>query len=385
MMQIGDRIDVDITAIAHGGHCIARHDGRVIFVRHAIPGERVTVEITDVSKSFARGNCVSIIKSSEHRVIPPCEYARPDGCGGCDFQHIEISHQRALKSAIISEQFQRLAKMEINVSVEEVPPYLHWRNRMEFTVSNNSKLGLFASRSSQIIDIDKCLIASEKIDIPIINSRRLPKGKRVDVAITSTGQQEIVFEGRENFTLIREKVRDFEFSVNPISFWQSHIAAPELLSTLVREFAEAQAGDHVFDLYGGVGLFTAALLTDVGPGGRVSLIEFDDNAITDAKRNFAAEERVEIVHSKVERALKRYVAANVVVLDPPRSGAGVTVIEAVIALRPRVIVYVACDPASLARDTAYLKDRGFKLEKLRAFDLFPMTAHMECVARFIPE
>jgi len=384
-MQIGERIDVDITAIAHGGHCIARHEGRVIFVRHAIPGERVTVEITDVTKSFARGNCISIIKSSEHRVKPPCEYARPDGCGGCDFQHIEISYQRALKSAIIVEQFQRLAKMEINVSVEEVPPYLHWRNRMEFTVSNNSKLGLFASRSSQIIDIDKCLIASEKIDIPTINSRRLPKGKRVDVAITSTGQQEIVIEGRENFTLIHEKVRDFEFSVNPISFWQSHIAAPELLSTLVREFAEAQAGDHVFDLYGGVGLFTAALLTDVGPGGRVSLIEFDDNAITDAKRNFAAEERVEIVHSKVERALKRYVAANVVVLDPPRSGAGVTVIEAVIALRPRVIVYVACDPASLARDTAYLMERGFKLERLRAFDLFPMTAHMECVARFIPE
>ena len=384
-MQIGDRIDVDITAIAHGGHCIARHEGRVIFVRHAIPGERVTVEITDVSKSFARGNCVSIIKSSEHRVMPPCEYARPDGCGGCDFQHIEISHQRALKSAIIVEQFQRLAKMEIDISVEEVPPYLHWRNRMEFTVSNNSKLGLFASRSSQIIDIEKCLIASEKIDIPTINSRRLPKGKRVDVAITSTGQQEIVIEGRENLRLIHEKVGDFEFSVNPISFWQSHIAAPELLSTLIREFAAAKAGDHVFDLYGGVGLFTAALLTDVGPGGRVSLIEFDDNAITDAKRNFAAEERVEIVHGKVEKALKRYVAANVVILDPPRSGAGVTVIDAVVALRPRVIVYVACDPASLARDTAYLKERGFKLEKLRAFDLFPMTAHMECVARFIPE
>ena len=384
-MQIGDRIDVDITAIAHGGHCIARHEGRVIFVRHAIPGERVTVEITDVSKSFARGNCVSIIKSSEHRVMPPCEYARPDGCGGCDFQHIEISHQRALKSAIIVEQFQRLAKMEIDISVEEVPPYLHWRNRMEFTVSNNSKLGLFASRSSQIIDIEKCLIASEKIDIPTINSRRLPKGKRVDVAITSTGQQEIIIEGRENFRLIHEKVGDFDFSVNPISFWQSHIAAPELLSTLIREFAAAKAGDHVFDLYGGVGLFTAALLTDVGPGGRVSLIEFDDNAITDAKRNFAAEERVEIVHGKVEKALKRYVAANVVILDPPRSGAGVTVIDAVVALRPRVIVYVACDPASLARDTAYLKERGFKLEKLRAFDLFPMTAHMECVARFIPE
>jgi tRNA/tmRNA/rRNA uracil-C5-methylase (TrmA/RlmC/RlmD family) len=94
---------------------------------------------------------------------------------------------------------------------------------------------------------------------------------------------------------------------------------------------------------------------------------------------------VEVVHGRVEKALKKYVAANVVILDPPRSGAGVAVIDTVVALRPRAIVYVACDPASLARDTAYLKDRGFKLQKLRAFDLFPMTAHMECVARFIPE
>jgi tRNA/tmRNA/rRNA uracil-C5-methylase (TrmA/RlmC/RlmD family) len=385
MMQIGERFDVDITAIAHGGHCIARHEGRVIFVRHAIPGERVTVEITDVTKSFARGNCISVIRGSEHRVKPPCKYAKPDGCGGCDFQHIEISHQRTLKSAIISEQFKRLAKMEMEVSVEEVPPYLHWRNRMEFTVSNNSKLGLFASRSSQIIDIDKCLIASDKIDIPTINARRLPKGKRVDVAITSTGQQEVVVEGRENFTLISEKVGEFDFSLNPISFWQSHSAAPELLSQVVRDFAEVKTSDHLFDLYGGVGLFTAAILTDVGQGGRITLIEFDENAITDAKRNFAAEERVEIVHGRVEKALKNYVAANVVVLDPPRSGAGATVIESIIALRPRAIVYVACDPASLARDTAYLKERGYKLEKLRAFDLFPMTAHMECVARFIPQ
>jgi tRNA/tmRNA/rRNA uracil-C5-methylase (TrmA/RlmC/RlmD family) len=385
MMQIGDHIDVDITAIAHGGHCVARHEGRVIFVRHAIPGERVTVEITDITKSFARGNCVAVIRASTHRVKAPCAYAKPDGCGGCDFQHIEISHQRALKSAIITEQFQRLAKIDIEIAVEEVPPHLHWRNRMEFTVSDNSKLGLFASRSSRIIEIEKCLIASHSIDIPAINARRLPKGKRVEVAITSSGKQEVVIEGRENFSLINEKVGDVEFSLNPVSFWQSHSAAPQLLSAVVREFAEARMGDHVFDLYGGVGLFTAAMLPGVGVGGRVTLIESDDNAITDAKRNFAAEDCVEVVHSRVEKALKNYVAANIVIVDPPRSGAGVSVVESIIALGPRAIVYVACDPASLARDTAYLKERGFKLEKLRAFDLFPMTAHMECVARFIPE
>ena len=384
-MQIGERYDVDVTAIAHGGHCVARHEGQVIFVRHAIPGERVTVEITDVTRSFARGNCVAVIEASPHRVAAPCRYATPQGCGGCDFQHIDLAHQRTLKSQIISEQFQRLAKMEIKVDVEEVLPTLHWRNRMEFTISDNSKLGLFASRSSQIVEIDKCLIASEKIDIPTINQRRLPKGKRVDVAITSSGEEEISIEGRENFSLISEKVGDVQFSLNPVSFWQSHMAAPELLSTIVREFAETKPGDHIFDLYGGVGLFAAALLPDVGPGGRITIIESDDNAITDAKRNFASEERVEVVHGRVEKALKKYVVANLVVLDPPRSGAGAAVIEAVVSLQPRSIIYVACDPASLARDTAYLKERGFALESLRAFDLFPMTAHMECVARFIPE
>ena len=384
-MQIGDRFDVDVTAIAHGGHCVARHEGQVIFVRHAIPGERVTVEITDITRSFARGNCVSVIEASPHRVKAPCRYSTPTGCGGCDFQHIDLSHQRALKSQIISEQFKRLAKMEIEVEVEEVLPTLHWRNRMEFTVSDNSRLGLFASRSAQIVEIEQCMIANEKIEIPVINQGRLPKGKRVDVAVTSSGSQEISIEGRENFALITEKVGDVEFSLNPLSFWQSHKAAPALLSRVVRELAGARSGDHVFDLYGGVGLFAAALLPEIGAGGRITIIESDDNAITDAKRNFASEERVEVVHGRVEKALKKYVAANLIVLDPPRSGAGVSVIEAVVSLKPRAIVYVACDPASLARDTAYLKERGFVLESLRAFDLFPMTAHMECVARFIPE
>jgi tRNA/tmRNA/rRNA uracil-C5-methylase (TrmA/RlmC/RlmD family) len=172
MMQSGERVEVDVTAIAHGGHCVARHDGRVIFVRYAIPGERVVVEITDVSKSFARGNCVEVITASPHRIAPPCKYAHVGGCGGCDFQHIEVSHQRTLKALIIKEQFQRLAKEEVEVVIEEVAPTLHWRNRMEFSVSDGGKLGLFAARSSKIVEIEQCLIASEAIDISEINQRK---------------------------------------------------------------------------------------------------------------------------------------------------------------------------------------------------------------------
>lgn len=382
-MQSGDQLEVDITAIAHGGHCIARYDGRVIFVRHAIPGERVIVEISDVTKSFARGNCISVIKASKHRVTPPCSFARFDGCGGCDFQHIDPNYQRELKREIIKEQFSRLAKMEIDVEVEEVKPNLHWRSRMEFTVSENSKVGLYASRSNQIVEIDKCLIAHEDIDIEKINQTKLPKSKRVDVAITSKGQSAVVIEGRENLGLIEEQVDDINFSLNPITFWQSHRMAPTVLSQVVRDYVQAEPADHIFDLYGGAGLFSAALLSQLGVAGRITLIESDENAIIDARRNFALEPRVEIVEAKVEASLKKYRGANVVLLDPPRAGAGERVISSIASLAPRTIVYVACDPAALARDSAYLAAQGYKLDQIRAFDLFPMTAHMELVARFI--
>jgi tRNA/tmRNA/rRNA uracil-C5-methylase (TrmA/RlmC/RlmD family) len=290
-----------------------------------------------------------------------------------------------LKSTIIREQFSRLAKIDIEVRVEEVLPTLHWRSRMEFTVSEGKKLALFSARSNQLIEIDQCMIASEKIDIPEINQGKLPAGKKVDVVISSGGNQEVVIEGRENHSLIQEDVNGRQFSLNPISFWQSHTHAAQTLADVVHQYAQVRTGDHVFDLYGGAGLFTGALLDAVGPGGRVTLIESDENAITDAKRNFATDDNVEIVQSRVESAMKKYVSANVVVLDPPRAGAGAQVISAVAALKPRTIVYVACDPAALARDTGYLRDQGFTLDEIRAFDLFPMTAHMECVARFIPQ
>lgn len=384
-MEIGDQVQVEISSIAHGGHCIARHEGQVIFVRHAIPGEIVLVEITALTKNFARGNCIEVIKHSEHRVKPPCRYAHANGCGGCDFQHISLSHQRTLKAQIITEQFQRLAKLDIAIEVEEVLPTLNWRSRMEFTVSPNRKLALFASRSKNLIEVDECLIAHTQINIPEINSQKLPAGKKVDVVVSSSGEKQVVIEGRENNSLIKENSSGFEFTLNPISFWQSHLSAPSLLVEVVSEFAQLKPGDHIFDLYGGAGLFAAAALSKIGAGGRVTLIESDENAITDARRSFATVPNVEIVQSRVESALKKYVAADVVILDPPRAGAGASVIAAVTKLAPRNIVYVACDPAALARDTAYLQECGFKLEQLRAFDLFPMTSHMECVARFIPQ
>ena len=384
-MNIGDRVTVEIGPIAHGGHCVARHEGQVIFVRHAIPGERALVEITEKTSKFLRGNAIEIREKSPHRLTPVCTYARWDGCGGCDFQHIDLRYQRELKTQIIKEQFQRIAKKEISCPIEAVEPQdgLHWRTRMDFTVSENRKLALFKARSHDVIEIDSCAIADSRMNISEINSQKLPRGSNVDVAISRSGKQSIAIENRENFELIDEGI-DQILSISPKSFWQSHINAPRTLVDAVANFSDIQAGDHVFDLYGGVGLFTSDAVKRVGVAGRVTLIELDAQAITDAHRNFAEYETVEIVESSVDRALKKYARADVIILDPPRSGAGKNVVEQIVKLTPRVITYVSCDPASLARDCAYFEERGYRMAAIRAFDLFPMTQHMECVARFIP-
>ena len=382
-MEVGDRLEVDILSIAHGGHFVARHEGRVIFVRHAISGERVEIEITDMSATFARADAIRIIHRSEHRATPPCSLAHPGGCGGCDFQHIGLSHQRELKAEIVKEQFARIGKLDIDVNVEEVLPTSHWRTRMDFTVSSNRKLALYGARSHDLIEIDSCHIADAAIDIAVINNKKLPIASKIHVAVASDQSVTVDIEGRESRTLIEQEVLGRAYSLTPTSFWQSHKSAPEHLSKSVRELALAKFGDHVFDLYGGVGLFTGVLITEVGKTGRVTLIESDGKAITDARRNFATEPNVEIVEGKVEREIKRFVRADVVIADPPRAGLGAAVCAAIVALKPRTAVYVSCDPASLARDARILIDAGYRMDHIRAFDLFPMTQHIECVARFI--
>lgn len=382
-MNVGDEIVLDISSIAHGGHFVARHEGRVIFVRHAITGENVKVRITEISKKFARGDAIEVIHASPHRIAPACRFARPNGCGGCDFQHVAPQAQRSYKAAIIKEQFKRLAKMDVDVEVEEVEPILGWRSRMEFTVSEQKKIAMFQTRSNNLIEIDECKIAHAAIRISDLNNQKLSVGKKVNVAVGSDSKPVISIEGRENFTLVNQNVNGFEFSLSPESFWQSHKAAPKTLADAVIKFAELKKGDHLYDLYSGVGLFASGALGIVGETGRITMIEESPSAVTDAKRNFASHANVEIVEGKVERQLKRFAKGDVVILDPPRSGAGERVIRQILALTPRTLIYVACDPAALARDTEILERFDYSLDGIRAFDLFPMTQHIESVARFI--
>ena len=388
---VGDIFETEIEKVAHGGHFIARHEGAVFFIRHGIPGEKCRVVITSTGSSFNRGDVIEVLTPSPDRVSPPCAYAHRDGCGGCDFQHISMARQRQLKSDVITEQFARIAKMDLRIEVEEVSPALGWRTRSIATTNNVGRLGFYGARSHNVVPIDDCIIMATDMNMPELAARSWKADVRIEIAVSSVKERNIALATKEskarltegNQTL-HEEVMEKVLEVSQDSFWQSNASAPATLTGAVLDYAQLRNGDHVLDLYGGVGLFTSVMVDLVGIDGAIDLIEGSKSATSDATRNFAKNPNVKIATGDVALHLPRITSADVVVLDPPREGAGKSVVSEIVRLRPRRVVYVACDPAALARDTGYFLEKGYTLSTIRAFDLFPMTHHIECVALFLP-
>ena len=369
--SLGEQVELDIDGIAHGGESVARLDGWVFFIRHAIPGERVLVQITEVGKSFHRADTVEIIDASPDRIAPACSYFHPGGCGGCDFHHISLQRQRDLKSQVISEQFQRVAKMEIGVPVREVSlsenSGARYRGRLTLHVDKSGRAGFLKSRSHDVFPIADCVVASEKLEMHTVLAKR--------------------YNGIERLTL-PDEVRTEEISVHGTthryrvsqeSFWQGHVRA--VLGEAALNSLQPRAGEYALDLYGGVGLF-AKLLAHARA--RVSIIESSATAIADAKFNLREFSDVSFHEGDVAKEMKNIARADIVLLDPPRSGAELAVLDRIVALAPRRICYISCDPASLARDSQRLAERGYQIAESAAYDLFPQTAHIECVFTFEP-
>jgi len=391
VLAVGDRFITTIEKVAHGGHFIARHLGAVIFVRHAIPGEEVEIEITGTGSSFNRADVVNVISPSPDRVSAPCQFAHRAGCGGCDFQHISLERQRQLKSEVITEQFARIAKRDLQVTVEEVGAPLGYRTRFNAVTTRNGDLGFKQARSNKVVPVSDCRILQPEVKYQELTSRKWKGDLRVEVTLSSAGERTIATGYSRDETPVRTSegpdigqysINGFNLEVSQRSFWQSHKSAPAVLTQVVGEFAEIQVGDRVLDLYGGVGLFTSQFLEAIGESGQIDLVEGSKSATSDAIRNFAEIKNVNVHTGDVAKLLPRFSQAEVIILDPPREGAGKEVVLAMVALKPRAIVYVACDPAALARDTTYLREAGFEIAKIRAFDLFPMTHHIETVALF---
>ena len=380
IFTVGEQFEVELGPVAHGGHVVARHEGRVIFVRHGIPGELVRVEVTGVAKNFARGDVIEVLVPSEHRVEAPCRFAKE--CGGCDFQHISITEQRNMKKAVIVEQFARLAKREVDIEVIDLGQHTGWRTRMRYAVDDAGHVGLRGSKSHDVVRLDKCVIAHESIQPPRGN---FSLTSEIELAVSSEGEVRGYRDGRLDDELsngssaIDEIVHGKRFNINAQGFWQVHSRAASMFVNTVLEFAQMKPGDHVLDLYGGAGLFASFALDEVGAGGRVELVDSTAASVRDAARNFPALKAHVGEVLRVLRSLKR---ADVILLDPPRTGAGRPVLEQIAKLKPRRVVYVACDPASLARDVATFAELGYELSEIRAFDAFPMTHHVEQIAAF---
>jgi tRNA/tmRNA/rRNA uracil-C5-methylase (TrmA/RlmC/RlmD family) len=444
--ETGTEVVLDVGPVAHGGHCVARHEGRVIFVRHAIPGEKVRARLTDADDKakFWRADVVDVLEASPDRVDHfwhPADSRRAWGhghppVGGAEFGHIALARQRSLKADVLTEQLKRLAGVEqlpdswAGTSVEAVGEAsdggsgLGWRTRASFSVTPGGKLGMHAHRSGEIIPVREMPLAIDAINDLRLWDIDLQGVDRVEVAAPANGSRPLVLlapaEGTKPKRLnaiaaqlpddvsvaafdplteavervrgrlwVQESAAGHDYRVTGAGFWQIHRDAPGTLVGAVTEFLQGggflHPGAVVADLYAGAGLFTAVLADAVGETGSVLSVEGAPGTSRDARKNLHAAPHVEIIQGRVERVLRQKPRDfDALVLDPPRAGAGKAVVGQLVASHPRAIAYVSCDPASFARDVGYFRQAGWELSALRAFDLYPHTHHLETVALLTP-
>ncbi|MBH1938550.1 class I SAM-dependent RNA methyltransferase [Streptomyces sp. AV19] len=428
---VGQEYEVEVGPVAHGGHCVARTDaGRVLFVRHALPGERVIARVTEGESTsrFLRADAVEILDASKDRVEAPCPFSGPGKCGGCDWQHAKPGAQRRLKGEVVAEQLRRLAGLTpeeagwdgtvVPAEGDKLPAgrVPAWRTRVQYAVDAEGHAGLRKHRSHEVQIIDRCLIAAPGVTELGIEKRDWPQIASVEaIAASGSADRQVILTPKPGGRLpiveldkpvsvmrvgekdgrihrvhgrpfVRERADERTYRVGEGGFWQVHPKAADTLVQAVMQGLMPRKGDMALDLYCGVGLFAGALGERIGEKGAVLGIESSKRAVEDARHNLQDLDRVRIEHGKVESVLPRtgIDSADIVVLDPPRAGAGRETVRHLAGLGARRIAYVACDPAALARDLKYFAGEGYRVAKLRVFDLFPMTHHVECVAILKP-
>jgi tRNA/tmRNA/rRNA uracil-C5-methylase (TrmA/RlmC/RlmD family) len=427
--KAGDVLELAIGEVVHGGWCVSRQDdtGWVVFVRHALPGERVRAIVTQATARFARADAIEILQPSADRVTPPCRYAAPGACGGCDWQHASLPAQRQFKASVIRQQLSRIAGIDRNVEVQAVDGDeggLRWRTVVTFAINRNGAAGLRRHRSHEVVEIDQCLIAHTLVTDVGVTGAKWPAVQSVEVAVApAAAERGVLVAGKataatalpdlavdtvqlagpsgrrvpvrgRGYLTQRAAGRDWRVSLG--GFWQVHPGAADLLAAVVMAALAPEPGEIALDLYCGAGLFAGLLAEAVGPDGAVIAAEHDPVAVRDARHNLREWPWARVHRGDVAQVLRRtgLRGASVAVLDPPRTGAETLVIDALCGrgefaaaaaggVGLRRLAYVSCDPATLARDLRLLIDGGWQLAALRGYDTFPMTHHVECVATLI--
>ncbi|MBN2245983.1 MAG: 23S rRNA (uracil(1939)-C(5))-methyltransferase RlmD [Candidatus Aminicenantes bacterium] len=408
-------IEMKLTQIAYNGLALGRSNGKVYFVPYALPGERVMIELVKEKKDWAYAKLNQVIDPSPHRITPTCPYFGPSGCGGCHWQHIDYGAQLEFKSQIVRDQLIRIGGLKTPKVKPASPVGLQWgyRNHVQFHPVLDG-WGFVAAKKNDVIKISQCpllppvlndLFQQIKVENKGLNKLSLRAGLK-------TGSKLIIVESRENVLIktdsflqasfvqvfpdktyyvhegkdhIYEGIEGLNIRVSRQSFFQVNTDGAEYLVKLVRNYLALAGKEIILDLYSGVGLFSLCLAYEVR---RVIAVESLPAAVKDFRFNIRSQKIKNIlVHQKfVGTFLKEFKErVDAVVLDPPRRGCGPNIIKELARLSPQRIVYVSCDPATLARDSGYLRASGYHLMEAQPLDFFPQTYHIETVALFVRE
>jgi 23S rRNA (uracil1939-C5)-methyltransferase len=417
-------IQANIESMAFKGHGVARVNGKVFFIPYSVIGDKAWIKIIEKKKNYSIGKLIQLIEPSPWRANPPCPFFGQ--CGGCQWQHINDSVQINSKEEILKEILKRLGGLK-EISPITVTPSLQtygYRARIQLKVKGE-RMGYFQERSHRVVDIDHCPIAHPLVNQIISSLRKAPSSffrmEEIEINVSPeqgkgvlilhplslhSGMKHFIKEflqthpilkgiavtGKKGLTLFGEPYLTFTISSNqrgkksvlrlrtsPESFFQGNLEQNQALIRTVLEFSDVNEGERIFDLYAGVGNFTLPLAI---ASKEVWGVEESRAAVEDARSNAERNgiKNCNFMHGGVEDILKHWDGGrpDLIILDPPRTGCK-TVLDQVVRLEPKKIVYVSCEPTTFARDLRLFSERGFHLQRLSLVDMFPQTYHMEVV------
>ena len=403
--------------MVYGGECLGRlADGRAVFVPFVLPGELAEVEITESKPRFAHGRAVKLLEKSPDRISPPCPYFSL--CGGCHYQHLGYTQQLELKKDLVKDQLERLGKLTNlpEIPITSSPTAFAYRNQVQFhpawreNAEVPASLGFKRASSDEVLPIGKCLLIPDEMNelLPQIELEAGSAITRIAMRSDSEGEIMLVFEGESDeppelsldlpvsATYLSPSGRSLnlsgndalvyhvlgkEFLVSPESFFQVNLPVAEEMARHVLALLEGREGLSILELYSGVGLFTHFIAPHAS---QLTAIESSPSACFDFAGNLDEFENISLYEGAVEVILPEIVAQikpiDLVVLDPPRAGLNAKARQALIDLAPKEIIYLSCDPSTLARDLKHFGEAGYNLQSAHAFDMFPQTAHVETIA-----
>jgi tRNA/tmRNA/rRNA uracil-C5-methylase (TrmA/RlmC/RlmD family) len=395
--DLGTELELTVGPAANGGSCVARHDGRVVFVRYALPGEVVRARVTEERGSHWHAEAVDIIEASPDRVDSLCPIAGVGGSGCCDLAFVTPTAARRLKGDVVANQLERLGGYQWSGAADEVGTVgaTGWRTRVRLDVGGPGpqagRAGFHRYHSGDLVTDLACAQVPSGM-LTGLDAARWTPGAQLHVALDDQGTRHVVRTGPrsdrkastqavEGAYEATQRVSGRTWTVPVTAFWQAHRDAAHEYSTLVREWAHLGSGMTAWDLYGGAGVFAAVLAESVGETGHVLTVDTSRGSARAARAALADLGWVKVLTDSVRRALatQRH-RADVAVLDPPRTGAGREVIDLLAAAEVPRIIHIGCEAASFARDVGLYRGHGYDVEELRVFDSFPLTHHVECVA-----